>query len=102
MYLNTEAGKRLPFPNKFKSFKISDPYQVYEGFDHATAHPEQFNGIVLDSLTFLMDMYEEPLHLWRLGRSEGLGELLPVLQGTDAGKGGAVQQAHHHHGSRQR
>jgi len=68
MYLNTEAGKRLPFPNKFKSFKISDPYQVYEGFDHATAHPEQFNGIVLDSLTFLMDMYES---LYIYGASDG-------------------------------
>ena len=58
MYLNTEAGKRLPFQNTFKTFRISDPYQVYEGFDHATANSDKFDGIVIDSATFMMDMYE--------------------------------------------
>lgn len=58
MYLNCEAGKRLPFKNDFQSFKIIDPYQVYEAFDHATANPNDFDGIVIDTSTFLMDMYE--------------------------------------------
>jgi len=58
MYLNTEAGKQLPFQHTFKAFKISDPYQVYEGFDHATINPDKFGGIIIDSITFLMDMYE--------------------------------------------
>jgi hypothetical protein len=58
MYLNTEAGKKLPFQNTFKTFRISDPYQVYEGFDHATQNADKFGGIVIDSITFLMDMYE--------------------------------------------
>lgn len=57
MYLNCESGKRLPFRNKFKSFTITDPLQVYEAFDHANGNPD-FNVIVVDTLTFLMDMYE--------------------------------------------
>lgn len=57
MYLNCEAGKRLPFRNKFKNFTITNPYQVYEAFDHAQNNPE-FNVIVIDTLTFLMDMFE--------------------------------------------
>jgi hypothetical protein len=57
LYLNTEAGKRLPFKNKFQSFRITDPYQIYEAFDHGTV-TNSVNGIILDSLTFLMDMYE--------------------------------------------
>lgn len=57
LYLNTEAGKRLPFKNKFQSFRISDPYQIYEAFDHGTDNDE-VAGIIIDSITFLMDMYE--------------------------------------------
>lgn len=58
MYLNTEAGKRLPFKNKFKSFRITDPLQVIEAFEYATEHSNEIEGIIVDSLTFLMDMYE--------------------------------------------
>ncbi len=56
-YLNTEAGKRLPFKNKFETFRIEDPYQVHEAFDHFTNDPNNL-GLICDSLTFLMDMYE--------------------------------------------
>lgn len=57
MYLNTEAGKRLPFQNSFQSFRVTDPYQVHEGFNHGT-DSKDVDGIIVDSLTFLMDMYE--------------------------------------------
>ena len=57
MYLNTEAGKRLPFRNDFQQYRIDDPYQVHEAFDHGTNDAE-CEGIIIDSLTFLMDMYE--------------------------------------------
>lgn len=57
LYLNTEAGKRLPFRNQFQSFRIEDPLQVHEAFDFATDNPD-VDGIIIDSLTFLMDMYE--------------------------------------------
>ena len=55
-YLGVEAGKQLPFKNSFKNLKIEDPYQVYEAFDYATEHPDECEGIIIDSLTFLMDM----------------------------------------------
>jgi len=57
MYLNCESGKKLPFKNKFKTFVITDPYQVHEAFDHALNSPD-FDIIVVDTLTFLMDMFE--------------------------------------------
>jgi hypothetical protein len=58
MYLNCEAGKRLPFRNDFQTFRITDPYQVHEAFDHATQNTADFDGVIVDSLTFLMDMFE--------------------------------------------
>ena len=57
MYLNCEAGKRLPFKAKFKQYVITDPLQVNEAFDAAESMDE-VHTIVVDSLTYLMDMYE--------------------------------------------
>ncbi len=59
LYLNSEAGKRLPFKNTFFNggTRIDDPYQVFEGFDFGTDNTD-IDGAILDSLTFLMDMYE--------------------------------------------
>lgn len=58
MYLGTEAGKRLPFKNSFETYRVTDPYQVMEGFDHATNNRDDYDGIIVDSMTFLMDMLE--------------------------------------------
>lgn len=58
MYLNSEAGKRLPFKNNFDTYRITDPFQVHEAFDYAATLPDDFDGIIIDSLTFLMDMFE--------------------------------------------
>lgn len=58
MYLNTEAGKKLPFPSKFKWNKVvTDPMQVFEAFDVAETL-DDCDTIIIDSLTFLLDMYE--------------------------------------------
>ena len=57
LYLNCEAGKRLPFKNNFDTYRITDPLQVYEAFDFGTDNPD-VDGIVIDTVTFLMDMYE--------------------------------------------
>lgn len=57
MYLNCEAGKRLPFRNDFQKYTITDPYQVHEAFDHAQGNPD-IDIIVIDTITFLLDMYE--------------------------------------------
>lgn len=56
-YGNCESGKRLPFKAKFRQFTITDPLQIYELFDAAEQKPE-VHTIVIDTLTYLMDMYE--------------------------------------------
>lgn len=57
MYLNCEAGKKLPFRNKFETYIITDPWDVYGAFDHAEER-DDIHTIVVDTLTFLMDMFE--------------------------------------------
>lgn len=61
MYLNCESGKRLPFRNKFKTFTITDPYQVHEAFEATSPGGpmhDKIDTVVVDTLTFLMDMFE--------------------------------------------
>lgn len=57
VYLNCEAGKRLPFKNKFKSAVITNPFDVLAYFNHIKGNPD-FDGMIIDTLTFLLDMYE--------------------------------------------
>ena len=57
LYLNCEAGKRLPFRSKFMEKVVTDPFQVYEAFDWAESQ-ENIHTIVVDSLTYLLDMFE--------------------------------------------
>lgn len=57
MYLNCESGKKLPFPSKFQEYTITDPLQVYQAFDAAEGKAD-VHTIIVDSSTFLMDMYE--------------------------------------------
>jgi len=64
MYLNCESGKKLPFAAKFKKgadgkagFTITDPHQVFEAFTAAENMPD-VHTIVIDSITYLLDMYE--------------------------------------------
>ena len=55
LYLNCE-GKKLPFRSKFQEFQITDPYQVYEAFEYGAK--DEVEGIIVDSLTYLMDLFE--------------------------------------------
>ncbi len=57
MYMNCESGKKLPFAAKFKQYTITDPEDVPKGFDAAEGKPD-IHTIIVDSMTFLMDMYE--------------------------------------------
>jgi hypothetical protein len=57
LYLNCEAGKKLPFRAKFIQKTVTDPLQINEAFDWAESQP-QIHTIVVDSLTYLLDMYE--------------------------------------------
>lgn len=57
MYLNCESGKKLPFRAKFQQFVITDPMQIFEAFDAAETMPG-VHTIVIDTLTYLLEMYE--------------------------------------------
>jgi hypothetical protein len=57
LYLNCESGKRLPFPAKFQQYTITDPLQVPEAFEAVEGMPD-VHTVVIDSVTYLMDMYE--------------------------------------------
>lgn len=57
-YFNCEAGKRLPFKNNFNQQVIVNPYDVHNYMDEIINNKDKVDGIVIDSLTFLMDMFE--------------------------------------------
>ena len=58
IYINCEAGKRLPFKNKFINARVDDPWQVYQYVDDAIDNPDEVDGLIIDSSTFMMDMFE--------------------------------------------
>lgn len=58
VYLNCESGKRLPFKNKFNRVTVTDPLEVISYFQEAIDNRDDIDGIIVDSLTFLMEMYE--------------------------------------------
>lgn len=68
LYLNCEAGKRLPFKAKFIQKTVTDPLQINEAFEWAESQP-QIHTIVVDSLTYLLDMYES---IYVLNSSNGM------------------------------
>ncbi len=56
-FLNSEAGKALPFRNNFLKYVITEPELVITALEQGTDDPD-CHGIIVDSLTFLMDLYE--------------------------------------------
>lgn len=56
-YMNCENNKRLPFPSKFKTANITNPMDVLSSIQALNGNPN-FDTIVVDTLTYLMDMYE--------------------------------------------
>lgn len=68
MYLNCEAGKKLPFKSKFQEHVITDPLQVFEAFTAAEDMPG-IHTIVVDTLTYLMEMYES---MYVIGAANGM------------------------------
>jgi len=57
LYANCENNKALPFKSKFQEFTVTDPLQIYELFTEAENMPE-VHTIIVDSATYLMDMFE--------------------------------------------
>ena len=70
VYANCEAGKKLPFPSKFKEVVVTDPYQVHQMFDWLeTEKPKaKYHTAVIDTANFLMDMFES---VYVIGSSNG-------------------------------
>lgn len=70
IYLGCEAGKEIPFPAKFRQQSITDPRQIpaiiEQAEDHANVHT-----IVIDTITFMMDMFESNLVLTSKNKMEG-------------------------------
>lgn len=71
LYLNCEAGKKLPFRSKFIERVITDPIKhIPQMFQAAESKPE-IHTIVVDSLTYLLDMYESKYVLTLANKMEG-------------------------------
>lgn len=58
IYINCEAGKRLPFKNQFINARVDDPWQVYDFVNEAIENSGDVDGLVIDTATFMMDMFE--------------------------------------------
>lgn len=64
LYFNCEGGKPLPFKNKFKKKTITDPEDIIdflEELERLQDDPDEeqpFNFVVIDTVSFMMDMYE--------------------------------------------
>ena len=57
LYLNCEAGKEIPFRNKFVQEIITDPLDMLDILEEAE-ESDEIHTIVIDSLSLLMEMYE--------------------------------------------
>lgn len=68
IFLNCEAGKKLPFRSKFQEFTITDPYQIREAFQALEDGKIKGHTVVIDTLTYLLDMYES---LYIIGAANG-------------------------------
>ncbi len=79
MYLNCENGKKLPFKNTFKSYTITDVAQVYEGIRAAETMPN-VHTVVIDTLTYLMDLYESTRVLTAADTMKAWGEYAQYMK----------------------
>jgi hypothetical protein len=57
LYMCCESGKELPFPSKFLVMNVTDPLSVFKAFEKAE-QTKEIHTIVLDSLDYLMAMFE--------------------------------------------
>lgn len=60
LYLNCEGGKPLPFKNKFKNKVITDPEDIIDWLEQLEdlGSENPYNFVVIDTISFMMDMYE--------------------------------------------
>ena len=79
MYLNCENNKKLPFKSKFMEKGVTDPLQIYEALLKAEEMPD-IHTIVVDTLTYLMDMYETVHVLTAANTMKAWGEYAQFLK----------------------
>ncbi|AWY09406.1 hypothetical protein vBRpoPV13_49 [Ruegeria phage vB_RpoP-V13] len=60
LYINCEGGKPLPFKNKFKNRVVTDPEDIIDWLEQLEEMGEDnpFNFVVIDTISFMMDMFE--------------------------------------------
>lgn len=79
-YANCEAGKKLPFRAKFaKQFVITDPMHIYDMFTAAETKPD-IHTIVIDTLTFLMEMFESQYVIGSVNTMKAWGDYAQFLK----------------------
>lgn len=57
LFLNCEAGKDIPFKNRFREEIITDPYDIFEHIADAE-DDNKMHTVVIDSITMMMEMFE--------------------------------------------
>lgn len=58
VYFNTDR-KSLPFKSEFMNVEINDPYEILTYMDEIATQPKEVcHTIIIDTITFLMDMFE--------------------------------------------
>jgi hypothetical protein len=57
LYINCESNKSLPFKSRFNEVTLTDPLKLFKAFVNIENNKD-VHTIVIDSLTYLMDMYE--------------------------------------------
>lgn len=72
-YMNCENNKRLPFPAKFKQANVTDPHQVPQSITALIGNPA-FETVVVDTMTFMMDMFETQYVLTAANTMKAWGE----------------------------
>lgn len=72
MFLQCEP-KKLPFKSAFQEFKITDPLQVVEAIEYAETKAD-IHTIVIDTATFLFDMYETQYVIGSANTMQGWAE----------------------------
>lgn len=78
MHLNCDP-QRLPFNAKFEVYDIEDPLQVNEAFLHAETLPH-IHTIVIDTATYLFDMYESQYVLKSVNTQAAWGEFAQFIK----------------------
>jgi len=78
LYLNCE-NKRLPFVSKFQEYKITDPMVILEAFKFAETQA-RIHTIVIDTITFMMDMYESLYVIPAVNGQKAWGEYFQFWQ----------------------